>query len=182
MPNIFAIRLNRLPSRKVILIGLTISLFNSDCSYSQNQSPCSSPKVHEFDFWIGGWTVYKFKTDTIVGYSEVTPVSGGCGIQENWRSTRDGSIGTSLNKFDFSKNKWHQMWIDNSGSTLHLEGEFSGNKMVLTNVQQTRDGKSIYHRITWFNNANGTVRQLWEQSRDEGNTWVAVFHGLYKKT
>ena len=140
------------------------------------QSPCSNPKAHEFDFWIGTWTVYKNGTDKIVGYNTINSVAGDCGLQENWKSVDGSNIGTSLNKFAFRKGKWQQFWIDNSGITLQLEGNYSDNKMIMTGESPT-----ALDRITWFNNADGTVRQLWEQSKDKGTTWAIAFDGLYKK-
>ena len=143
---------------------------------NQGQSPCSSPKAHEFDFWIGNWTVYQNGTDKIVGYNNIVPVAGGCGIQENWKDVTGSSIGTSLNKYAFGKGKWQQFWIDNSGMTLELEGNFADNKMILTG-----QSGSTTEKITWFKNTDGTVRQLWEQSKDKGTTWTVAFDGLYKK-
>ena len=44
-------------------------------------------------------------------------------------------------------------------------------------------GKTTVNRITWHNDeANGTVRQHWEVSSDNGDTWQTVFDGLYQKT
>jgi hypothetical protein len=142
--------------------------------YAQNagQSPCTNPKAHEFDFWIGKWTVYKNGTDKVVGYNTVVRVAGGCGIQENWVDVSGASIGTSLNKYDFTKGKWQQFWIDNSGLTLELLGNYTDAKMTMNNPT---------NRITWFNNTDGTVRQLWEQTADNGVTWTVAFDGLYKK-
>ena len=41
-------------------------------------------------------------------------------------------------------------------------------------------GEIVYYRFTFFNNENGTVRQLWESSVDKIE-WRIVFDGLYKK-
>ena len=150
---------------------------------AQNQKPsrCESPKAHEFDFWIGNWTVYQNGTDKIVGYNNIVPVAGGCGIQENWKSA-GGNTGMSLNKFNFVKGKWQQFWIDDFGSTLELEGEFADNKMILTGkIPSTALGPTMINKITWFKNPDGTVRQFWEQSTDDGQTWRAAFDGLYRK-
>lgn len=35
------------------------------------------------------------------------------------------------------------------------------------------------HRITWTPGENGTVHQVWEQTRDGGETWDVVFDGTY---
>jgi hypothetical protein len=150
---------------------------------AQNQRPsqCENPKAHEFDFWIGNWTVYKNGTDQIVGYNNIVPVIGGCGIQENWKSA-GGNTGTSLNKFNFGKGKWQQFWIDDSGGTLELEGNYSDDKMILTgSVPSKGQRPALINKITWFKNSDGSVRQFWEQSKDDGKTWTVSFDGLYKK-
>jgi hypothetical protein len=154
----------------IILAMMLMAIFVS--AQNNNSSLCTSAKAHEFDFWMGEWIVYQNGSDKIVGYNTVTSVAGGCGIQENWRDVTGRSIGTSLNKYAFRREKWQQFWIDNSGLTLELEGHYADNKMILSNPT---------NRITWFNNTDGTVRQFWEQSPDNGQTWTVAFDGLYKK-
>ena len=35
-------------------------------------------------------------------------------------------------------------------------------------------------RITWTPLTDGNVRQHWQQSTDQGETWVTVFDGMYQ--
>jgi hypothetical protein len=149
---------------------------------SNAQNTCDNPKFHEFDFWMGKWTVYKSGTDTIAGYNEITAVAGGCSLFENYRNADGRFTGCSLNKYDLANGKWQQFWVDNTGTTLHIKGGYANNKMVMENEDTRNDGKTITkNKITWFKNTDGTVRQLWEQSTDGGKNWMAVFDGLYKK-
>ena len=39
----------------------------------------------------------------------------------------------------------------------------------------------LRNRITWTPNSDGTVRQLWEVSKDQGESWQTEFDGLYKR-
>jgi hypothetical protein len=145
------------------------------------QTPCISPQVHEFDFWIGDWAVYKMGTDTLVGYNTIEPIEGGCALKENYRALKQGYTGTSLNKYHFTKRKWQQMWVDNSGLSLVLEGGLKDGNMIMEGEQLAFDFKTmVKNRITWFNNSDKSVRQLWEQSRDGGISWTRVFDGMYK--
>ena len=152
-------------------------------SYGQKRtSPCERPEAHQFDFWIGDWEVYKNGTDTLVAYNRISPIAGGCGILEDYATVSKNYVGNSINKYSFAKKKWKQMWVDNSGLTLELEGNYADNKMILEGEQLNfANGKMLKNRITWFKNADGTVRQLWEQSHDDGKTYTVAFDGLYKK-
>lgn len=163
----------------IMFLSLCIGAFTIS-EAQQNNSPCSHPKFHEFDFWIGTWNVYKHGTDTLVGTNTIMAVAGDCAIQENWKNVNGSNIGTSLNKYAYAIGKWQQFWVDNSGLTLLLEGNMEGNNMVLKNEKMVK-GQLNINRITWFNNADGTVRQLWESSTDGGITFSVAFDGLYKR-
>jgi hypothetical protein len=145
------------------------------------QNSCNSPKAHEFDFWIGSWIVYKNGTDTIAGYNEIKPVAGGCSLLESYKSARGNYTGNSLNKYNAVTGKWQQFWVDNGGLTLLIEGSYNEGKLMMQNEDKNTDGTSTNNRITWFKNADGTVRQVWEQSADKGKTWSVAFDGLYRK-
>ena len=147
----------------------------------QAQNNCNDPKAHQFDFWIGSWDVYKNGTDTVVGHNDIKPVAGGCSLLESYRSLKSNYTGNSLNKYNFVTGKWQQFWVDNGGLTLFIEGEFKENKMIMENFSRGTDGNTTMNRITWFKNANATVRQLWEQSTDGGKNWTVAFDGIYKK-
>lgn len=78
---------------------------------------------------------------------------------------------------------WEQFWVDASGMRLILSGGFQGGAMVLEGAQAKADPKTGVvqrERITWTPNADGSVRQFWESSSDDGKTWTAAFDGLYK--
>jgi hypothetical protein len=165
---------------KVIVVLIIFCGIGS--AFAQNQNPCANPKLHEFDFWVGDWNVYKYGTDTLVGQNLIKTIVNGCAISENWQSAGGGVVGTSINKYAFAKQKWQQMWVDNAGQTLFLEGNYADGKMILENEQLARDGKTtIRNKVTWFNNADSTVRQYWQQSADGGQTWRVAFDGHYKK-
>ncbi len=137
-------------------------------------------KFHEFDFWIGEWEVYKTGTKDLLGYSKVESIIDGFAIQESYQSAKSGYVGTSINKYNPATMKWEQYWVDNTSLTLYLKGRKVENQMVLENLLETEDG-TLGNRITWTDNKDGTVQQVWEQSSDEGQSWSKIFDGLYKK-
>lgn len=163
------------------IIFLLLASVISFIAGAQSQNPCSSEQAHQFDFWIGDWDVYHTTADTIVGHNLITPVANGCALLENWTGAT-GFVGTSINKYNFSTKMWEQMWVDMSGSTLHIKGAYRDGKMILENEQPARSGKgTVKNKITYYNNADGTVRQHWEFSNDQGKTWQSAFDGLYRK-
>lgn len=134
---------------------------------------------HQFDFWLGNWEVYKYGTDTLVGYSQIESIIDGIGLLENYSVLNGRYQGKSLNKYNPSKQQWEQYWIDNSGLTLYLTGGLKEGKMVLDDEERGDAQKGI-NRITWVKEAGGLVRQTWTVSQDGGQNWTVAFDGQYK--
>ena len=142
---------------------------------------CCTPEHREFDFWIGEWEVYG-PQNKLAGTSSIVFIQDSCALQENCASANGELKGASYNYYSAPDKKWHRIWVDNEGCNLELTGGAMNGKMVLQS-SAGRNGKNemIRDRITWTPNADGTVRQHWEQSPDGGATWKTLFDGLYKK-
>ena len=141
-------------------------------------SVCTSREFRQFDFWLGKWKV-KNPDGNQVGTSEVTRVSEGCAIHENWKSGR-GTTGMSINYYDPSDRQWHQHWVGGDGTILHLHGELVDKAMVLTGDTEASNGAKV-DRITWTPLRDGKVKQEWSTSTDDSKTWQTSFTGLYEK-
>jgi hypothetical protein len=137
---------------------------------------CSAAEHHQFDFWLGTWTVTAGGKPA--GTSHIESVMKGCGVLEHW-SSAGGGHGTSLNFYDRRTKTWSQAWIDEGGNALHLSGTFADGKMVLASAPRKTEAGVDVQRITWSKNGDGTVRQVWESSIDGGKTWTVSFDGLY---
>jgi len=146
---------------------------NADAQQQPGPDPDLKSKVHQFDFWLGEWDVYKYGTDTIVGRSHIQSVNDSTGILENYHTPGRPFKGKSLNTYNKKTGNWEQYWIDNTGTVLKLEGGISEGKMVMTGFEGLRGS-----RITWQSVEQG-VRQTWEMTADGGKTWIVVFDGLY---
>jgi len=144
--------------------------------------PCSSSEYRQFDFWIGDWNVTSGGEPA--GTNSIHRIHNGCALQENWQGAGEGGIsGTSFNLYDQATGRWHQTWVDDSGTLLLLDGGLQNGVMVLSGQRPARDGSGmVLHRISWTPNDDGSVRQLWEASKDEGGKWAVLFDGLYNKT
>jgi len=141
---------------------------------------CDSPAHHQFDFWIGAWDVSN--PDGHAGTNTVTLEENACLIHEHWKGA-EGSSGQSFNYFDGADGKWHQVWVDANGLVLVLSGDYRDGRLAFTGERPAREGGEgfVRHKVTFIKNSDGTVRQLWEASRDGGATWRIVFDGQYRK-
>jgi len=161
------------PLLAFILFSTFLIAQNSNCK-------CCTEKHSEFDFWIGTWEVSN-SNGTKAGENTIKKIQGDCVLQENWSSATPGYTGTSNNFYNNKTKQWEQIWIDNQGQSLHLKGNKVGNQMILrTDDEKNSEGKTFFHRITWTDNEDGTVRQLWETITEDKEITVA-FDGLYKR-
>lgn len=142
---------------------------------------CCVAEARQFDFWIGEWETYT-PDGSLAGTNSISLLQDSCLILESWRSHGSEYTGTSYNFYNRRTGRWQQLWIDNQGGNLQLEGNFNGTAMVLQSEElPNQDKKLQIDRITWTPNDDGTVRQLWEVSTDKGKTWQVVFDGRYKR-
>jgi hypothetical protein len=138
----------------------------------------SSPESRQFDFWIGEWNV--IANGKPAGTSSIQLILDDCVIFENWSGV-SGYKGKSFNMYNAAINKWQQFWVDNSGESLIFTGNFKSDRMTFTGETPQPGGKIRLERLTFFKLSENKVRQLWEQSTDQGKTWSTVFDGLYTR-
>jgi hypothetical protein len=140
--------------------------------------PQAPPESHQFDFWLGEWEVFNPK-GVKVGESRIQSIADGWGLLENWTGLPavPGNSGKSLNTYDASRKQWRQFWV--GGGLLEISGGLVDGRMVLSGESEIGGPKAL-NRITWTPNPDGSVRQFWEQSSDEGKTWKPAFDGLYR--
>ncbi len=136
------------------------------------------PESRQFDFWIGEWDVTN-PAGKAAGRSRIEAIAGGAGLLETWTGAT-GYSGRSLNAWNAARKQWQQFWVGSDGGVLELNGGLVDGRMVLTGEHNVR-GRHLIERITWTPNADGSVRQHWEQSADAGKTWTTAFDGLYRK-
>lgn len=142
------------------------------------QTPCSTEKHSEFHFWVGEWTVTQ--NGNPAGTNSIMLDQGTCLMVERWTSATPPYTGTSYNHYDRVKQQWVQLWVDNSGGSLHLTGGMEDGKMVLrSETTKDQQGRDVINKVTWTPHEDGTVQQLWQLSFDEGENWNTVFDGLY---
>lgn len=173
--------------RTIRCLALLLAVFAMTDLPAQTQAPspppCTDAAHRQFDFWVGSWDVTGPKGEKTIGRSRVESRLGDCVIHEHWFGG-GGTIGESFNIYNAATGNWEQFWVDNGGTRLHLVGGLVDGRMVLEGKHDKPDADSGLfgrERIAWTPNADGTVRQLWESSKDDGRTWAVSFDGLYHK-
>ena len=147
----------------------------------RNSQPCEeTPEHRQFDFWLGEWDVYD-QNDNKAGMNRIQKTETGCLLLEQWTGTT-GSTGTSMNFYDPEQKVWEQIWVGGGGGSLiRIRGG-------LTKDGSMRLEGSIFYistqivypfRGTWTLLPDKRVRQFFEQSTDDGETWQPWFEGFY---
>lgn len=170
------------------LLGLLPLLSSNGVQAEPAQAPvapppaCSSAEHHQFDFWLGEWTVTGGQDgQTPQGENSIRRVSSGCALLEHWRSARGGE-GMSLNAYDGNRREWTQFWIGADGVILHLRGGLVDGAMLMQGELPAANGGVQRQRIRWTPKDDGSVEQRWDVSDDDGKTWTVSFLGLYRRT
>lgn len=161
-----------------LIVVVAASIAAPVVGQDQAAAPCSTPQARQFDFWLGTWEVTA--KDKVAGHNTITSILGGCVLLEEYTAAASAYSGKSFNYYDDADGKWHQVWVDTGGLRLHLSGGYADGKMSMSGERRQGD-ETIVDRITWHNNDDGTVRQVWDVSKDGGATWKTVFDGLYRK-
>lgn len=143
--------------------------------------PCKAePESAQLDFWLGEWEVSNRADGRVVGHNRIEALEGGCLLVESYTTDR-GYAGKSMSFYDKVLGQWRQLWVDNSGTIMEFQGNFRDGSMRFEGEQKSRDGSRARLKMTFTPEAEGTVRQLIEQSGDGGKTWTVSFDGRYVK-
>jgi len=166
---------------RLLLLAVCCGLALCGRAQDKPSAPPLPAVNHEFDFWAGDWEVFDRASGQKIGENKVESLHAGRVFRENWVSHPvDQYSGTSITSFDAIRGVWRQFWSDSAGQVVELTGVAVNGQLVLL-AQQMRRGKWRTTRGTWTNNPDGTVRQLWETSADQGATWQPFFDGIYKR-
>jgi len=132
----------------------------------------------QFDFWVGEWDVFN-PQGALVGTNRIESLQNGNLLLEHWRGEK-GSDGKSLNFYDPAKEKWVQVWVDNSGGVIVGEGGLEDGAMSFAGTHVLPTGERRPFRFTFTPQDAAAVRQFIEESADGGETWKTWFEGVYR--
>ena len=162
---------------RLLCLALLIVAAPSAASAQNRMPPPPPPESHQFDFWIGEWDVTTPAGKT-AGTNRIERVAKGHGLLENWTSAGGGD-GKSLNAYNAATRQWQQFWIGADGIVLELIGGLNAAGTMVLSGQSASAKGPVLNRVSWTPNDDGSVRQLWETSADEGKTWSVAFDGRY---
>jgi len=141
-------------------------------------TPCQdSARFGEFDFWVGEWDVF-VGNGSRAGTNRIEKVEQGCLVIEHWNGA-GGGTGTSVNFYDPGRRVWRQLWVSSGDVVIEIEGGLRDGSMVLEGTLTDTQGQSQPFRGTWTPGPDGSVRQHFEISQDDGATWSTWFDGRY---
>ena len=143
--------------------------------------PCEHDDLFSaFDFWVGEWDVH-VAGGALAGSNVIERAERGCVLIENW-SSASGGTGMSVNYVDKTSDEWVQIWNAAGGSQINIRGGMTDDGMLLTGtIHYVANGTTAPFRGLWTPMADGRVRQFFEQSPDDGETWTPWFEGFYTR-
>jgi hypothetical protein len=143
--------------------------------------PCEhDPDFSAFDFWVGEWDVH-VAGGVLAGSNVIEQAEHGCVLTESWTSV-GGGTGSSINYLDKITGEWVQVWNSASGSQINVRGGITDEGMLLTGtIHYVSNGTTAPFRGLWTPLPDGKVRQFFEQSSDDGETWSPWFEGFYSR-
>jgi tetratricopeptide (TPR) repeat protein len=145
-----------------------------------NAKPCAArTEYRQLDFWIGDWDVRGRAQGQAAGTSSIQLILGDCVIFENWTAT-SGTNGKSFSFFNSETGKWRQTWVDDKGGLLEFFGDYHEGAMRFIATTMNK-GQKVLQRMTLFNLSPKEMRQLGEQSTDEGKTWSVMYDLIYNR-
>ena len=155
---------------------------------TQPSTPCDSPEVSQFDFWLGEWDLSWPAEQTggkpderATGTNRIERLFGECVVEENF-ATADGSLqGRSLSVFDTENGLWRQTWVDNTGGYLLFSGDFDGENMELRTSEVERGDETIVNRMVFHNIGEMSLQWDWQGSRNGGETWTDLWTIAYTR-
>ena len=165
----------------IFIIALTPVRAQTEAPSPATNFPCEEDaRFSEFDFWVGAWDVH-VANGKYVGSNVIERAHRGCVLIENWNSAAGGG-GMSINYLDKITGEWVQIWNDARGSQIHIRGGLTDDGMLLQGtIHDVGQGTTAAFRGLWTPLADGRVRQFFEQSPDDGSTWLPWFEGFYSR-
>ena len=147
------------------------------------KNPCELSPITDFDFWVGEWVAFDFKTGIVQGLDRIEKVNNSCTLHQEWTQMTDryrlpGApyryAGISFSSV-LPNGKWQQTWIGNGGGTIVLSGDLNdAGTMVFESPQATAGNGTIFKRKWyWDPQDDGTIHSWGEvYTKNPDGSWA----------
>lgn len=143
----------------------------------KNAHPCVGlPEYRQFDYWLGDWNVEV--GGQRIATSSINVILDDCVIFENYHALR-GYEGKSFSIWDAITKRWEQRYVDTTGAFHEWKGGLENGQMRFLWRHNDAAGHPQLDRMTYAKEGPDKVRQLLENSTDDGKTWSPTFDGMY---
>lgn len=164
-----------------LLLALCLAPLHPAGAAQKAAAPCAAPEYRQLDFWIGQWRVLNTADKAEYGSSDIAGEMQGCAISESYRApAAPGSPyeGASHSGYDRKDGHWHQMYVDSNGNVTWFTGGPQGPQAM---VFEGEGKAGARQRMTYRQQADGSVRQTGETSTDGGANWQPAYDYTYVK-
>jgi len=151
-------------------------LVAASVSAQTNEHACTAPEYRQFDYWLGEWDVQA--NGKKIARSSIQLILDDCVIFENYEALR-GYSGKSFSIYDAAHKRWEQRYVDTTGAFHEWTAGGLQNGVMTFIWNRTRNGQKTLGRMTYTKEGPDRVRQILEDSTDEGKTWTRTYNGLY---
>ena len=140
-----------------------------------------SARSRELDFWLGRWKV-RTERGLPLGTAVVEADLSGCLLQEHFESFI-GLEALAFVYYDPTVRRWYSTYGDSSGERVELEGDRSGDSIVMTGTEPGLFGRRrLDVRATWTPIDADHVRQTWEVSPAGRDRYVTLVTLVYSRS
>ena len=144
----------------------------ADPPYPKPGENCKPAAYRAFDFAHGHFRMAAVDGQ-LAGHLRMAPMLAGCSTRGHWRGAIAGR-GAVTTWYDRFQQRWHQLYVDDDGHPLMMSGGVQDGALVFTGVNTFFDGRLGLHRMSWSPLPGGGLRQHWELSMDNGQTWESL--------
>lgn len=136
---------------------------------------------HLLDFWQGEWVVYDRASGRLDGHNRIEAVLHGAALVENWSEADRSGEGKSWFYYLPAEKRWKQVWVTDAGDVKEKAqvADAPAGSLRFRGEVVLRNGQHVLDQTTLIPEADGSVSQVIEVSRDQGVSWKTVYDALY---
>jgi hypothetical protein len=176
------------------ILGMVAMIVSVACASSHSNelarpplaaAPCAVDSNYQrLSFWVGDWDVFD-SVGTRYASQRVRAVLDACAITAEWTGPV-GDKGLSLSAFDVRAGEWRQTYTSNqipsaSGVALRKsDPTYHGPGLRFIPLVDPSAGDRARTRVTIMPLSDHRALQLFESSRDGGETWHTAFKAEHR--